>query len=217
MLALAPNPDPFVSALQPPDPTPADHAAPDSALPDDELLLRRIATGDRLAFTLLARRHAPRVLRLADRLLGRTGEAEEVVQEAMLRVWTRAGEWDPGRETRFTTWLYRVVVNLCLDRRRRPGFAPLDAAPDIPDPAPGVVALAARRQAAQKVQDALAALNDRQRAAIVLFYFEEMPAPEAAEALNLSVAALESLLARARRILRDRLTALGLTGLEEVP
>jgi RNA polymerase sigma-70 factor (ECF subfamily) len=97
------------------------------------------------------------------------------------------------------------VVNLCLDRRRRKPMAPLEAAGDPADPAPSAELRLAEDQRKRIVADALAALPDRQRAALVLSYYEDVSNIEAAEALGVSVSALESLLVRARKALRAEL------------
>src|SRR5690554_3791624 len=84
----------------------------------DEALLGLYARGDPVAARLLAARHLPVVLGYAARLLGDRAEAEDVSQEAMLRLWRIAPEWRAG-EAKVSTWLYRVVTNLCTDRLRR--------------------------------------------------------------------------------------------------
>lgn len=167
----------------------------------------RTGRGDRSAARALMCRHLPKMLRLARRILAGRGdaEAEDAVQEAFLKVWQHAGEWKPGK-AKFATWLFRVVTNQCLDRLRR--YKPmkdLDAAADIPDtdPTPGA-ALEAHEQAAA-LSLALAALPARQRVALTLCHLEEMSNIEAAETMNISIEALESLLARGRRTLRSRL------------
>jgi RNA polymerase sigma-70 factor (ECF subfamily) len=192
--------------------TPKDAMEP---LLDDDTLLARIANGDRGAFAVLASRHTARALAVAQRILGGAGEADEVVQEAWVRVWTRAGQWQAGGNARFSTWLHRVVVNLCIDRRRRPGFSPLEDAPEMADPSPSAGALIARREMSEQMAAALADLPERQRAAIALCYYEEMSAAEAGKVMELSIPAVESLLARARRALRSRLAAMGVTGVGE--
>src|ERR1044072_3159236 len=101
--------------------------------PPDHDLMARAAQGDERAFRELARRHAAGALRLARRILGRDALAEEVVQDAFLRVWINAPRWRP--QAAFRTWLYRVVINLCLNARRRPPDLPLAAAGDPADPA----------------------------------------------------------------------------------
>ncbi|SNS64783.1 MULTISPECIES: RNA polymerase sigma factor [unclassified Azospirillum] len=193
-------------------PTPKEAVEP---LLDDDRLLARIANGDRAAFAVLANRHTARALAVAQRILGSAGEADEVVQEAWVRVWARAGQWQAGGSARFSTWLHRVVVNLCIDRRRRPGFAPLEDAPEMADPAPGAESVIARREMSAQMASAMADLPERQRAAISLCYYEEMSAAEAGRVMELSVPAVESLLARARRALRGRLAAMGVTGVGE--
>jgi RNA polymerase sigma-70 factor (ECF subfamily) len=181
----------------------------------DEALMERIAEGDRGAFHTLTRRHLPRVLRIATRVLGNASEAEDVAQEAFLRVWSHADRWDAGK-AKVTTWMHRIVVNLCIDRRRKARNVPLDEAGDPADPAPGAADELWRSQMAGLVNQAIGELPERQRAALVLSYYEEMSNVEAAQALSVSVSALESLLVRARRTVRDRLAALGLkAGVEE--
>lgn len=181
----------------------------------DETLMARIAEGDRGAFHVLTRRHLPRFLRVATRILGNASEAEDVAQEAFLRVWSHADRWDAGK-AKVTTWMHRIVVNLCIDRRRKARTAPLEEAGDPVDPAPSAADDLWRTQMAGLVSRAVGELPERQRSALVLCYYEEMSNVEAAQALSVSVSALESLLVRARRTMRDRLTALGLkTAVEE--
>src|SRR5947209_16468907 len=96
--------------------------------------MARTAQGDGRAFRTLAQRHAGRALSLARRMLRNEALAEEIVQDALLRVWTHAPRWRP--EAAFRTWLYRVVVNLCLNARRRVSDLPLDVAGDVADDAP---------------------------------------------------------------------------------
>src|SRR6476469_8836997 len=100
----------------------------------DHELMARAAKGDGQAFRTLAERHAERALGLARRILGNEAIAEDVVQDAFLRVWINAPRWRP--EAAFRTWLYRIVVNLCLNARRRAPDLPLDAAADVVDTAP---------------------------------------------------------------------------------
>src|SRR5918911_1238426 len=101
--------------------------------PSDEDLMARVARGDDTAFRLLAQRHAARSIALARRITGNDADAEEIVQEALLRVWINAPRWRPVAA--FRTWFYRVVLNLCLGRRRRLPFVPLEGAGDPADPA----------------------------------------------------------------------------------
>src|SRR6188474_3130041 len=102
--------------------------------PADHDLMARAAKGDERAFRTLAERHAGAALRLARRILGNEAMAEDVVQDALLRVWINAPRWRP--EAAFRTWLYRIVINLCLNTKRRPSDLPLAVAGDPADPAP---------------------------------------------------------------------------------
>lgn len=180
----------------------------------DEALVARTAKGDGEAFRQLMSRHMQRSLRLAMRMTWNASDAEEVVQDAFMRLWTKADTWQAGRG-KFTTWFFRILVNLCLDRRRRPSALPLDTVAESADPSPGAVAKIYEGEVGAQVARAVATLPERQRAALVLCYYEELSNLEAAEALQISVSALEALLVRARRTLRSKLTSLGALGPKE--
>jgi RNA polymerase sigma-70 factor (ECF subfamily) len=186
----------------------ADRAQGGRGSESDETLLRRTAAGDQPAFRELARRHAARALAVAQRIVGNAGDAEEVVQDALLRIWRHAPSWRPA-EARVATWIYRIVVNLAIDRtrRRRPAFVSIDAAGDRADAAPDPHAVAEARELRRWMEAAIEALPERQRAALALCYFEEIDCAEAAAVMQISVGAMEALLVRARRTLRKRLDA----------
>lgn len=169
----------------------------------DELLLGWAAEGDRRAFDRLALRHLPRLFRVAFRITGDSGAAEEVAQEAMLRAWQAAARFDPTRAS-VSTWLHRIATNIAIDRRRarRPAVAPDQA---LRDPGPDPEQRLSDRQQRLALAEAVAELPARQRAALALFYDNEMPGAEAAAALSVSTRALEGLLRRARRFLAARL------------
>jgi RNA polymerase sigma-70 factor, ECF subfamily len=171
--------------------------------PSDHELMLRAGEGDGRAFQSLARRHAGRAVALARRILGNDALAEDVVQDALLRVWINAPRWRP--EAAFRTWLYRIVVNLCLNARRRPVSIPLDAADDIADRAPPADEQLVQREHDRQLAAAIDALPARQRAAIVLTYQEGLANAEAAAVLDVSVSGLEALLVRAKRALRATL------------
>ncbi|HKL65011.1 MAG TPA: RNA polymerase sigma factor [Roseovarius sp.] len=174
----------------------------------DEDLLDAFARGDRAAARALTLRLTPRVLAHAARLLGNRAEAEDVAQEAMLRLWRQAPRWRAG-EARVTTWLYRVVANLCIDRQRRLRRGPvaLDAVPEPPDPAPAAPARMQDRARAEALQAALAGLPARQRQAVVLRHIEGCANPEIAAIMETTVEAVESLTTRGRRALFAALAA----------
>jgi RNA polymerase sigma-70 factor (ECF subfamily) len=171
--------------------------------PSDHDLMARTAQGDGRAFRMLAQRHAGRALELARRMLGNEAVAEEIVQDALLRVWTNAPRWRP--EAAFRTWLYRVVVNLCLNARRRVSDLPLDMADHIADSAPGADAQLETRERDEGLATAVDTLPARQRAAIVLTYHEGLSNAEVATVLDTSVSSVETLLVRAKRTLRTAL------------
>ena len=183
-----------------------------SADPDEDLV-RRVGQGDPAAIQAMVARKLPRMLALAQRMLGDPVEAEDVAQEAMLRAWKQAPRWVPGK-ARFDTWLHRVGLNLCYDRLRRRREVPTEAPPDRPDdgPAPDQGLLSAELGA--RVDGALKRLPDRQREAIVLCHYQELGNIEAAALMEVSVEALESLLSRGRRTLRQTLADLGPAGLQ---
>jgi len=166
----------------------------------DEALLLAYGRGDARAARILVLRLTPWVLAYAARLTGDRAEAEDVAQEAMLRLWRIAPEWRSG-EARVTTWLYRVVTNLCTDRLRRRRGTGLDSLPEPADGAPGVEARMQDEARAQALEAALARLPDRQREAVVLRHLEGLANPEIAEIMEISVEAVESLTARGKRAL----------------
>jgi RNA polymerase sigma-70 factor (ECF subfamily) len=176
---------------------------------DDSVLMARVAGGDGAAFRRLVDRHAALVHAIAWRMLADPGEAEDVVQEVFSRLWVGARGWTPVGGG-LGGWLRRVATNACLDRLRKRRFVSDVAAPERVDEAPLADAAidAERRRAA--VADAIRALPDRQRAAIILTYYENVPNAEAAAILGLGVKALESLLVRARRALARSLADKGL-------
>ena len=172
----------------------------------DETLMARIAEGDDGAFSTLVARHLDRAVRTAQRLLGDRSEAEDVAQDAFLKLWQHAARWRP-EGGRFTTWFYRVVVNAAIDRLRRPRLAALDSAPEPADERENAYRDIHRAETAKAVAAAMAELPERQRTALTLCHYEELGNIEAAEVMGVSVGALESLLIRATRALRDRLAS----------
>jgi len=172
----------------------------------DAELLSWSAGGDREAFDEVVNRHSPYALRVALRLIPDPAAAEEIVQEAMVRTWSQARQFDPGR-ARFTTWLYRIVVNLCIDQRRRPQHEPIPEDFEVADPAPGVEEIIGLNERQAALKQGLRDLPVRQRAALTLVYDQGLSGAEAGQALGLSAKAVERLLSRARAFLRERLRA----------
>ena len=160
--------------------------------------------GDMEAAKELMERLTPKILRLAGGMLGNAAEAEEVVQESMLRLWKVAPDWDLGR-AKISTWLWRVCANLCTDVLRRRRGIGLDEIPEPADDSPGAEELLVADQRAQALRRALAKLPERQRAAVLLRHIEGLPNPSIAEILGTSVEAVESLISRGLRALKAEL------------
>ncbi|MFL9867141.1 RNA polymerase sigma factor [Paraburkholderia fungorum] len=177
--------------------------------PDAELLAG-VARQDPAAVRSLVARKLPRLLALATRMLGDRMEAEDVAQEVFVRIWKQAPRWREG-EAKVDTWVHRVALNLCYDRLRGRREVPDDDLPDTIDPAALPDAALEARAQDERVREALAALPARQREALVLNYYQEMSNIDAAALMGITVDALESLLARARRNLRAQLAGSGLS------
>jgi RNA polymerase sigma-70 factor (ECF subfamily) len=189
---------------------------PDDAL--DHELMRAVSGRDGRAFERLVERHYEWALVFADRMLGARHEAEDLVQTAFLRVWQGAARWEPN--ARFSTWLYRVLYNLCMDRFRARGAIdthPIDGdvVETLADATPDSEERVSAKQRDARVRLALAGLPARQRAALVLCYYEERSQAEAAALLGVSEGALESLLSRGPRELAQM--AAGRDAMRESP
>ncbi|MDB5392969.1 MAG: polymerase [Rhodospirillales bacterium] len=168
----------------------------------DRSLMARIVERDRAAFALIAERHATIALGLAQRIVRNTADAEDVVQESLTRLWVFADRWNP-EAARFSSWFYRIVTNQAISRLRRKTTESLDGIEEPSDVTPGPHALLAGREIGTAIDRAMSRLPDRQRAAIALCYDQGLSCAEAAEAMNVSVGTMESLLFRARRSLRE--------------
>jgi RNA polymerase sigma-70 factor (ECF subfamily) len=174
----------------------------------DEDLMEAIATGDSDAFAKLVKRHLRRVVSLASSMQGSRTDCEEIAQEAFLRVWATASRWRPtsrGGGAAFKTWLYRVVLNLVIDRKRQRVMVPIDETYGPADESDDGFAHLYRQQVSSLVSAAISRLPERQRAALILCFFEGLSNLEAGRILSLSVSSVESLLSRARRALKEDL------------
>ncbi len=178
---------------------------PQAEIPDDALLVL-YANGDAMAARHLSQRLLPRLLSHAFRMLNDQAEAEDVAQEAMLRLWKIAPDWRQG-EAKVTTWLYRVVANLCTDRLRRRRGVALDAIAEPEDGAASVAEQMQDRTRIDALQEALNSLPDRQRQAVILRHIEGLGNPEIAVIMEIGVEAVESLTARGKRALAQILAS----------
>ena len=178
----------------------------------DDAVMARVLRRDATAFRVVVDAHARTLHRIAYRMIGDPVEAEDLAQEALTRLWQHAGRWRAGESGQaggsgIGAWLTRVTMNLCLDRLRRRRFASDDVAPERADDTPLAPALIEAEQQRQRVVDAIAALPDNQRAAIVLTYYEDQSNAAAAETMDMNIKAFESLLLRARGALKRALSS----------
>lgn len=169
--------------------------------------MERVQHRDQEAFTRLLDRHLVGLQRFLLRMTGNAADADEVSQEAFLRIWSHAGRWQPDR-VKFTTWLYRIARNLAIDRHRKNRETTDDDLTMIVDDSLDAAQAidADRRQ--RLLRGAVAQLPERQRTALVLCHFDGMSNQDAAAVLEVTVEALESLLSRARRALKTTLRPL---------
>lgn len=173
--------------------------------------MERLAQRDSAALREVIADHAERLHRIAWRMVGDAGEAEDIVQEALLRLWDQAPALAArhpvgsaaAASVRLGGWLARVVTNLAIDRLRRSRRIAIGELPERADEAPLPEAVVAAEEERARARAVIAALPERQRAAIVLTYYEELPNVEAAAVLDMNIKAFESLLHRARAALRQ--------------
>lgn len=172
----------------------------------DEALVAQVCSGDKQAFACLVDRHGLRFRAIALRTCHEPSLAEEMVQEAFVKLWTRPTAFDAGK-ARFTTWFHRVVVNRCLDELRKKKPDALPEGFDAVDERPGAdVSIEAQGVNAVMMQ-ALMRLSDRQKQALTLSYMDGYSNKEAADIMELNIKAFESLLVRARAKMREELEA----------
>ena len=171
----------------------------------DDALLDLIGRGDRRAGSELVSRHLAYVLHVCRRKLGNEAEAEEAAQDVFAAVWKNAGNWQSGN-AKVTTWLYRIASNRCIDilRRRRP-MQDIDTIAEPEDPAADSEAEQMIAERNRIIRTALASLTGDQQRAVDLVYFKELKQAEAAAIMGLTLAALESILRRARARLHQSL------------
>lgn len=171
---------------------------------DDESLIQQILKGSHEAFATLVNRHSNRFYRIAYRLVSNKSDAEDIVQEAFLRLWDRPQLWNPDKQVKFTTWFYKVVINLCLDhnKKKKPVAIPEDV--ELVDKQPGQDALLDIHQKQALLDSFIQELPERQQLALNLCFYEGLTNKEAAEIIGAEVKALQSLIMRAKTTLKDQ-------------
>jgi RNA polymerase sigma-70 factor (ECF subfamily) len=174
---------------------------------DDQELLALIQEGSHEAFAELVQRHTERFYRLAYRYVQNRETAEDLVQDAFVGLWANPASWRPERNSKFTTWFYRIVVNLCLDWQKKKRPLPLNEEMPLADERESVDEAMIRIQEQKLLEKEIAALPERQRTALNLCFDEGLTNQEAAESMGLNLKALQSLIMRAKTTLKKRVKA----------
>jgi RNA polymerase sigma-70 factor (ECF subfamily) len=177
------------------------------SMPDDRELIAAAARGDADAFTALVEKYQRRVLATAYRYIGEAPTAQDIAQEVFLKVWQKAGQF--RRESGFSTWLYRIVVNQCLNyRRKRQSRREVPLEQDFLDDGADPDRELERERKSRLVREALQELPGRQRLALVLSQFDRCPYAQIAEMMGISRSSVESLIFRAKQNLKKRIMPL---------
>lgn len=172
---------------------------------DDESLLRQIQNGDHGAFASMVHRHTARFYSVAYRLVENRDDAEDLVQAAFLKLWERPELWDQSKKTKFTTWFYVVVTNLCLDHHKRKRPLPLSDEVELVDDQPGQEELLHHKQRRVLLDGFIQRLPERQQLALTLCFYEGLSNREAADIIGINVKALQSLIMRAKTTLKEHI------------
>lgn len=171
---------------------------------DDELLVCRIQKGSHEAFATFVRRHTNRFYSIAYRFVTDKNDAEDIVQEVFLKLWQKPQMWNASKRAKFTTWFYRVVINLCLDLNKKK--KPLDLPEDVvlEDGNPGQDDLLDIRKKQALLDGLVQQLPERQQLALNLCFYEGLTNKEAAEIIGVEVKAVQGLIMRAKTTLKKK-------------
>jgi len=173
----------------------------------EAMLVRRVVNKDQPAFQQLLDKHLPGINRYVIRMMGNASNSDDIIQEVFLRLWTRADSFNP-EVSRLSTWLHNIAHNLCIDYfRKNSKLTQIPIEDTIGGEEPDLELVATIQR--QDVKAALMALPERQRSAIIMCHYQGLSNREAAEIMNISVDALESLLSRGRLKLKSILTTEG--------
>ncbi len=167
---------------------------------EDDELVRLLSTGDASAFRSIVEQHIGPITSYVTRMSNQSRDTEDIVQETFLRLWTHRNSFDASKGS-MSTWLHRIAHNLVVDtaRKKKPELA--DTLDEMPTPGPDRSLESLSLQS--KIAAALSSLPERQRSAVVLNHYQGLANKDIAEILGVSVSALESLLARGRRTLKE--------------
>ena len=150
-------------------------------------------------------RHLGRIHGLAWHMTGDRSQAEDIAQETFLRFWQASSGWDEAGDATILTWLRRVATRLCIDEKRRKRPIYTDLVPEGADPAPRADIELVRGETAKRVQSAILDLPERQRAALILSYYQHLSQKQGAMTMGIKEKAYESLLSRAKAALKSSL------------
>ncbi len=170
----------------------------------DEELMLAVGRGDLRAFNEIIHRHQDTAWRVAYRFLGDSAEAEDIAQEAFLRILTSAPRYRSTAS--FSTYLYRIVSRLCIDNARKKRPLCVDTLPELVDSSPDPETTLDLKNRDALIRKTLDALPSRQRMAVILKYYEELSYADIAWTMGVTVKAVERMLDRARKALRSSLS-----------
>lgn len=173
-----------------------------SSMPD-ESLMDFIRGGNVRAFETLVTRHHARFYRMVYRWVLHRQDAEDLVQDAFLKVWSGKARWKSGKNAQFLTWFYRILYHQSVDVLRRRKRSMVELSEDLASNDLSAEEALADRQLQLKLRSVLNQLSDSQRMAVQLFYFEQLPQKHIAKVMGLTVKALESQLHRAKSALKE--------------
>jgi len=171
---------------------------------DDEFLIKLIQEGRHDAFAEIVNRHSKRFYNIAYRSIFNKDDAEDIVQEAFIKLWEKRLNWNPNKEAKFTTWFYKVVVNLCIDHNRKKNPEPLSEEMILADKQQGHEAVMEEKQKQLMLERFMRELPERQQLALNLCFYEGISNQEAAEIIGVNLKALQSLIMRAKMTLKER-------------
>jgi RNA polymerase sigma-70 factor (ECF subfamily) len=160
--------------------------------------------GNHEAFAEMVHRHSNRFYRIAYRIVSSKNDAEDVVQEAFLKIWQRPRLWDSHKGAKFTTWFYKVVINLCIDHNKKKRPLALHEGLEVADQKPGLDELVDKQDRQMLLETLIHELPERQQLALNLCFYEGLSNKVAAEILGVTVKALQSLIMHAKTTLKKK-------------
>ena len=180
----------------------------------DEELMLAVVNGDQSAYQVIVKQHLKSVSHYAYRMLGNQKDTEDIAQEAFLKLWINAGKWEVEK-SKLSTWLHRITHNLCIDflrkhRRTQLQSEILEGVEPNQEPHENPREGNEASQRAKQLEIAIRELPENQRSALILCHYSGFSNKEAAVIMNVSIKALESAIARAKRSLRKELSETGI-------